>query len=1019
MMMRRVRVESLLWAACALTCLVAVHPGLCAEKSVAQVKGLVTVLQSDAALEKKAEACRQLAVVGDASAVPVLAGMLADAELAHMARYALEPIPAPAVDAALRSALSKLSGNPLIGAIGSIGVRRDPEAVSVLVPLLKHVDPAVSAAAAAALGQIATQPAVKALADLRKTAAGPLRGAAADASLVAARRLLEQDKHAAAAAIYGELQGKGQPGHIALAVFCGLLEAEPAKAADRVALAIGSNDATVRATAINRIPTIERENFRSDLLANLAKMPAEAQVLVIGVLSKSGDSSLLPAITKAIGSSHPGVRLAVVEALGRIGDANSVPLLSEALTTGDSDAEKRAASASLLSLKGDGVDEAIVRQMNASAVGVRPALIAMLADRRAAVAAVHDLLVQAKGSDSRVRNAAFRALGILAPEHHMPDLIGLLSGLPDDTTRKAAERMVADAAKRCDPVAKQVQAVLNALEKAPSSGVRCSLMRVLGNIGDNRAVQVVGDSVTDKDPKVRDTAIRVLSDWPNAAALDRLLKLVKTVKDRTHKVLALRGSVRLLELDTRGPGEKTRAYTDLVAGLKTADERRLVLAGLGKSGDAGALSVIEPMLADPEVRAEAELAALGVGRRAISAAPVAVKAMLARLAAGSRNEKTRKQAAAIVQLADQLKGYVAAWRVSGPYMGDVALPPPGPKSKPWKAIPIAPNNKAPWMMDLAGALGGGENRLCFVRTSIHCAEKQPARLDFGTDDANETWLNGKSIFSFAEGGAAIPGEHKVPVTLNKGWNTLMLKVTQISGPWQFCLRIVDAKGNPLSALRYDPARKPPAEHRPVAAKSKPPAAAPKPEAVAATPQIPPPADDAPGWTPLFNGKDLAGWNKTGNGIFKVEDGCLVGTQTDGKGGDLWTQSAFTNFELRVTYRVKWPANSGFWFRHDGRKGYQYDVLKYKNPLAFSATLYCPGKLFITKNLDEALENRDGWNEAHVRANGEELTLWLNGKTTGHCRDDTLSKGTVGIQIHGGDGFKGMEMVIKRMDIRPL
>ncbi|HUU09113.1 MAG TPA: DUF1080 domain-containing protein [Phycisphaerae bacterium] len=178
------------------------------------------------------------------------------------------------------------------------------------------------------------------------------------------------------------------------------------------------------------------------------------------------------------------------------------------------------------------------------------------------------------------------------------------------------------------------------------------------------------------------------------------------------------------------------------------------------------------------------------------------------------------------------------------------------------------------------------------------------------------------------------------------------------------------------------------------------------------------AEGAKGWTPLFNGKDFEGWKKpSGKAIWKVEDGCLVGTQTDGNGGDLFTEKEWGNFELRFTYKVAWPANTGIWFRGQ----YQYDILKYTNPVGFSGTLYMPGypKTFITQNLDEKLENRDDWNEGQVYANGDHLILWLNGHKVGDCHNKTHAKGPVGIQVHGGDGFKGMKITLKRIEIRPL
>ena len=184
------------------------------------------------------------------------------------------------------------------------------------------------------------------------------------------------------------------------------------------------------------------------------------------------------------------------------------------------------------------------------------------------------------------------------------------------------------------------------------------------------------------------------------------------------------------------------------------------------------------------------------------------------------------------------------------------------------------------------------------------------------------------------------------------------------------------------------------------------------------PPCPAPAADK-GSVSIFSGKDLAGWTATGSAQWLVRDECLVGTQTDGKGGDLTHEKVWDHFDLRCTYRVKWPANSGVWFRFDKGRGYQFDILKWKRPVAFSGTLYCPGKMFITANLNEAIEDRDDWNEARIWAVGERIIMWLNGKRVSDCTDKTHAQGKIGLQVHGGTGFKGMEIVIKRLEVRPL
>ena len=172
---------------------------------------------------------------------------------------------------------------------------------------------------------------------------------------------------------------------------------------------------------------------------------------------------------------------------------------------------------------------------------------------------------------------------------------------------------------------------------------------------------------------------------------------------------------------------------------------------------------------------------------------------------------------------------------------------------------------------------------------------------------------------------------------------------------------------------------------------------------------------------LFNGKDLTGWETSGGAKWVVENGLLVGTQGENNApGDLFTTAKFQDFEAIVTYRAEWPCNSGVWFRYQGpNKAYQADILEYKNPEAYSGTIYCPGKMFLAVNLDKTLENRDGWNTIKIRAEGDHLQVWLNGRQVADVHDTTSDSGSIGFQVHPGAEFGPMKIVVREVLIKEL
>lgn len=183
---------------------------------------LIAALGSALSRDAKDYVCRQLALVGSAASVPVVASLLANEGNAHLARHALERIPAPEAEAALASAAKTLTGKLQLGAIGSLGVCGKSAAISTLVSLLSHTDSTVVRSAALSLGAIGGSEAARALQSAMKSASTE-KGALIDALLSCAESLLKNTKTTEATAIYSELSSDQQPRLVRLAAARGLL----------------------------------------------------------------------------------------------------------------------------------------------------------------------------------------------------------------------------------------------------------------------------------------------------------------------------------------------------------------------------------------------------------------------------------------------------------------------------------------------------------------------------------------------------------------------------------------------------------------------------------------------------------------------------------------------------------------------------------------------------------------------------------------------------------------------------
>ncbi len=182
----------------------------------------------------------------------------------------------------------------------------------------------------------------------------------------------------------------------------------------------------------------------------------------------------------------------------------------------------------------------------------------------------------------------------------------------------------------------------------------------------------------------------------------------------------------------------------------------------------------------------------------------------------------------------------------------------------------------------------------------------------------------------------------------------------------------------------------------------------------------------PGFTPLFNGNDLSGWE--GDPFFwKVADGALVGKTPGIAYNDfLATEQEYADFILRFQVLLADNAgNSGVQFRSRRESGsmamigYQADISD-----VFWGALYDEHRRRVMlAQPSEALIARavkiNDWNDYEIHAEGKRIVLKLNGIVTADYTEEDESipqTGVIAVQVHSGPPI---EVRFRNMRIKEL
>lgn len=224
-----------------------------------------------------------------------------------------------------------------------------------------------------------------------------------------------------------------------------------------------------------------------------------------------------------------------------------------------------------------------------------------------------------------------------------------------------------------------------------------------------------------------------------------------------------------------------------------------------------------------------------------------------------------------------------------------------------------------------------------------------------------------------------------------------------------------------------------------------------------------------GFTPIFDGKTLAGWHvsaKTGHsgaskhqsgGKWVIEDGAIVGSQDiPGNGGIIITDEAFGDFEVKLEMRNDFGPDSGLFLRstEDGKAwqamidyhaggnlmgiygeglGGRPHVRNYSfkdkvTEISTQPTGEPPVPLPVLPDAWPHFWRHGQWNELRARIvnNPPQITTWINGVKIMEWQEKEVrhpAKGGIALQVHGGGDYtrefvRYRNIQVKRLDPKP-
>ena len=376
-----------------------------ANQRAATAARLAKILQAPATTSAARQfICAQLFWIGTAAEVSAVAPLLLDPATTDTARLFLERVKSEAAIAALRQALDKLEGRPLIGVINSLSLIQDAASVDKMIALTKSQDAAVALAAWRALGNFGNEAAADFLiAGLQKAdkPSAPMESAAVRTAIL----LDSAGQRDKSLEIYRLLADGRRSLGARQAGFNALFAAAPAEQkAALIALWSKSADVAQQKAVISQMTTLSDAALEETL--HQQGIGAKVQIALLEELAARQGDKMLPVMLAAADSGDPAKVQMALRFLASRGDPQVIPILIKALA-GD-EAARTVAAEALAQQPKEVAGPALLEALNKQ-VGLREQVVEILSKMKY-YEAIDPLTELARSTDPAVYEGAVEGL---------------------------------------------------------------------------------------------------------------------------------------------------------------------------------------------------------------------------------------------------------------------------------------------------------------------------------------------------------------------------------------------------------------------------------------------------------------------------------------------------------------------------------------------------------------------------------------------------------------------------------